>query len=385
MERHHLRWACAPAACALALTAAACGSSGGKSSAGSSTGASSSANVSYAKAQIDKFRAVPKFVAPGPAFDAAKLVKGKTLLSIPASSAIPFVETIQQGLKRISAQVGVKFIDWPNQGQPPQWVQGMNAAVDRKANAINLLAGINPASLGPQIAAAKRAGIPTIVSHLYDVNQPSAPGVDVASIHYKQAGQLLADWAIADTNAKANALVVTINEVVSTQPMVAGIKQEFSGHCPGCKLSYVNVAIPDVATRIQPQVQSALVKDPGINYVIALYDSAEAPFAVAGIKAAGKTGRVKVVTFNGTPSVLKMVQDGDVAMDVGENLDWIAHGVMDQAMRLMAGKPPVKDPNLPLRVFDKTNVGETGTPPQLDRGFGAEYKTEYAKLWGLQP
>jgi len=33
---------------------------------------------------------------------------------------------------------------------------------------------------------------------------------------------------------------------------------------------------------------------------------------VAGIKAAHAEGRVKVVTFNGTPSVLKMVQDRNV-------------------------------------------------------------------------
>ena len=44
------------------------------------------------------------------------------------------------------------------------------------------------------------------------------------NIPYNVAGQLIADQAIVDTKGKANALVVTINQVKSTVPMVAGIK-----------------------------------------------------------------------------------------------------------------------------------------------------------------
>jgi ribose transport system substrate-binding protein len=372
------------AALTLAVAVAGCGSDDGTNAAAPATGATK-AGVEHAKAQIEKYRAVPAFEPPGPAFDAKQAAAGKTLLSIPASSSIPFVQTIQDGMKDISGQVGMKFIDWPNQGKPVQWVQGMNQALDRKANVINLLAGINPGALGPQIAKAEKAGASVIASHLYDVNQPATNGADSVSIYYEQAGRLLADWVIAKTGGDADVLAVTINEVVSTKPMMSGIKDEFAKHCgSGCKLSTVNSAIADVATRIQPQVQSALVKDPKINYVIALYDSAEAPFVVAGIRQANARGRVKVVTFNGTPSVLKMVKSGDVEMDVGESLDWISYGVMDQVMRLAAGMDPVKDPKLPIRIFDKGNVDETGDPPTDSQGYGDSYRDGYLKLWGLK-
>jgi ribose transport system substrate-binding protein len=367
-----------------AVALASCGSDDESGSAAPAQGAAK-AGVEHAKAQISKYRAVPAFEPPGPAFDAKQAAAGKTLLSIPASSSIPFVQTIQDGMKEISGQVGMKFIDWPNQGKPVQWVQGMNQALDRKANVINLLAGINPGALGPQIAKAEQGGASVIASHLYDVNQPATNGADSVSIYYEQAGRLLADWVIAKTNGDANVLAVTINEVVSTKPMMTGINDEFAEHCgSGCKVSTVNAAIADVATRIQPQVQSALVKDPKINYVIALYDSAEAPFVVAGIRQAGAKGRVKVVTFNGTPSVLKMVKSGDVEMDVGESLDWISYGVMDQVMRLASGMEPVKDPKLPIRIFDKDNVDETGDPPTDSQGYGDAYRDGYLKLWGLK-
>jgi ribose transport system substrate-binding protein len=336
-----------------------------------------------AQANIDKYRAAPKFVAPGPAFDAKAKAGGKTIFLIPSSSQIPFVSTIGNNMKRVAALAGVKTTIWQNQGQPSQWVQGMNAAISQKASAIVLLAGQDPAALQPQIKAAKAKGIPTIVAHLYDDNQKAAPNVGgLVNIPYNIAGQLIADAAITGTKGKANALVVTINQVKSTVPMVAGIKSEFAKSCKGCKLSFTDVTIADVATKIQPNVQSALASDPSINWVICLYDSAEAPFAEAAIRAAGRTGKVKISAFNGTPNIMKEVKKGDiVAADVAENLDWIAYAVVDQSMRIMGGLPAVKNARVPVRYFDSSNIAQSGSG--FTSGFGSAYIAGYKKLWGL--
>lgn len=346
--------------------------------------AAPTASWTGAQENLNKHKAVPTFVAPGPAFDAKAEAGGKTIFIIPASSQVPFVSTIANHIKRISGTAGVKVTIWQNQGQPSQWVQGMNAAVAQKASAIVLLAGNDPAGLQPQIKAAKAKGIPTIVAHLYDDNQPSAPNVGgLVNIPYKIAGQLIADQAIVDTKGKANAIVVTINQVKSTLPMVAGIRQEFSKYCSGCKLTFTDVTIADIATKIQPNVQAALTGDPGINYVIALYDSAEVPFVSAAIRASGRTGRVKVSTFNGTPEILKMVKQGDIVnMNVGENLEWIGYAIVDQSMRIMGGLKPVKNARVPVRVFDKSNIGQAG--PKFTSGWGTTYVSGYRKLWGLQ-
>ena len=359
---------------AAALVAASVAIAAGVAAPGSYTGA---------QANLTKYKAVPKFVAPGPAFDAKAKAGGKTLFVIPASSQVPFVATINNHIKRIGASAGVRVKTWENQGQPSQWVQGMNAAVAQKASAIVLLAGNDPAALQPQIKAAKAKGIPTIVAHLYDERQPSAPNVGgVVNIPYKIAGQLIADQAIIDTKGKANALVVTINQVKSTLPMVAGIRGEFKKYCQGCKLTYTDVTIPEIATKIQPNVQAALTGDPSINYVICLYDSAEVPFASAAIRAAGRTGKVKISTFNGTPEMLKLVKQADiVSMDVGENLEWIGYAIVDQSMRIMGGLPAVKSEHVPVRVFDRSNIAQTGAKFTL--GFGNSYVSGYRKLWGL--
>ena len=64
------------------------------------------------------------------------------------------------------------------------------------------------------------------------------------------------------------------------------------------------------------------------------------------------TGRddVKIATFNGTPFVISMIQNGQVEMNIGENLDWIAHGMLDSHMRRLCGLDIVADPKIPLGV-----------------------------------
>jgi ribose transport system substrate-binding protein len=382
--------------CVVALALAACGgnddsSTSASTSAGttSSTAASdTSQGVEYAKSQIEKFKQVPQFEATGEPFDARKAAQDKTIWSIPSSSAVPFVQNIQRFEKGIAKQIGVTFKVWANQGQPAQWTQGMQSIIggSNGNDVIDLLAGINPGALEPQIKAAAKKDIPTSVSHLFDPAQPSP--VEVAGrtdIPYEQAGRLLADWAIWKTGGKANALVVTVNEVPSTEPMVNGIKDEFANHCGSeCKLSFANVTIAESAQKVQPEVQTALVRDPGINYVLALYDSVEVPGVVAAITAANAGNRVKVATFNGTPSILKMIADGDIVeMDVGEDIRWIAYAIMDTDLRLLAGLDPVKDPKVGIRVFDDSNIADAGSPPKDATGYGDSYIDGYAKMWQL--
>jgi ribose transport system substrate-binding protein len=198
---------------------------------------------------------------------------------------------------------------------------------------------------------------------------------------YRKAGRLEADWVIKDTNGQANTLVVNSADIVPSNGIVAAIKDEFARYCgSSCKVTVINEP-GNAWPKIQGAVQSALVKDPTINYVIPLYDSMS-QWVVPAIQAAGRTGKVHIATYNGTPFVMKMLQTGDVVrMEVGENLDWLGWASMDQIMRVLTGTKPVKDEHTALRVFTKQNIGQAGKPPKEDVGYGAAYRKGYNKLW----
>lgn len=345
-----------------------------------------SPNFTYLRAQIKKYTALPKFIPPGPAFDAKK-AKGKTIFSIPVSSANPFTANIETAMAGAAKVLGIKFINYTNQAQVTQWVQGMGQAVNRKVDLIDLLGGTDPRVLGPQIAAAKKANIVVGTSHLYDITQkPLAVDVSIPA-DYQRAARLEADWVILDTKGKANVIVVTSNEIVPTPAIVSALKSEFAQQCgSACKLKFINAPVPDWSTKIQSQVQSALVKDPNVNYVIPIYDSMS-QFVIPAITGAGRTGKVHIATYNGTPFVMGYLAQGNVVrFEVGENLNWLGWAYIDAYARILAGVklPHQFNEHTALRAFTPANIREAGNPPKLSTGYGNAYIAGYKKLWGIK-
>jgi ribose transport system substrate-binding protein len=336
-----------------------------------------------ARERLEPFRQLPGFVAAGPEFDARTCMKGKKIMSIPNSSANPFVKNINNAMKGVAKKVGFEFMEWQNQGQLTQWVQGVNYAVDNKFDLIDMIGGTDPKVLGPQVKRAQEAGIKVVASHYSGFEQPVPNGVEAVPIDYRKAGQLIADWAIMDTKGKANALVLISSEVTSTGSVLEGIKAEFAEVCPDCKYKVQNVPVTEWSSKIQPTVQSELLRDTTINYILPIYDSMS-QFVVPAITLTGRQDSVKIATFNGTPFVIGLIQQKKVAMDIGENLDWIAHAVLDAEMRMLCGLEKVSDPKIPFFIFDQTNAASAGTPPKLSTGYGDAYVAGYSKLWKLQ-
>ena len=78
---------------------------------------------------------------------------------------------------------------------------------------------------------------------------------------------------------------------------------------------------------------------------------------------------------------MDLIRDGGVEMDIGENLDWIAHAMLDAEMRLLCGLDPITDSKVPLRVFSSANIAEVGNPAEASKGYGEAYIDGYRKLW----
>lgn len=336
--------------------------------------------VASARANIETYSGIPEFVVPGEPFDARACMAGKSIMTIPSSSAIPFVKTIADHKNDLAGQLGFEHSQWENQGNPTQWIQGMEYAGNNGFDLISLLAGADPRFFEPQVRAAQAKGLKVVTSHLTGLELDAPAGVDAnTAIDYKQAGKLMADWTIMQTGAKTNAMIIVSSEALSTDSLVDGLTEAFE-KCPDCTYEIVNVPIVDWATRIQPTVQGTLQANPSINYVIPIYDSMST-FVTPAIAITGKRDKVKIVTFNGTPFVLDLIRDGTVEMDVGENLDWIAHAMLDAEMRLLCGLEPIVDSKVPLRVFTAENIAEVGSPAEASKGYGDAYVEGYRNLW----
>lgn len=383
VPRHHRLTLVAALAGAIAVALGGC--TDDPSSAG---GGSGEADVAGARREIARFQAIPDFTPPGPGLDPERL-RGARIVEIPITSEVPFIAAVEEGMRRAAGAVGVELVVYPNGGAPSEWAQGIRAAIAQDADAITLFAQ-NPALLGPQIAEARAAGIPVVIARTSGEEegcQADADGRPYGAAclpgPFEQAGRLEADWVVAESGGDADVLVVTADDARSTEPLVRGLRDEFAARCPSCRLTFVDVPIPDWATRLRGEVQSALLRDPRIDWIVPIYDSMS-QHVLPALRTTGRAGRVRIATFNGTPFVLGELQRGEaVTMDAGESLDWVGWATMDQAFRLISGRPPVRSERTPLRVFTDENVDEAGDPPRLDMGYGDAYVRGYRRLWGV--
>lgn len=347
-------------------------------------GPAATSNLASAKALIARYSKPPRFVPPGPRFDARRLTKGKKIMLIPVTSQLPITQTLSASMAAQAKRVGVGFREWQNQGRSDQWVQGMNAAIAQRYDVIDLLA-IPPAVLKPQIDAARKAGIKVISSHFAGFGWKPPANVDGAvRLPYYEVGRILAAWSIVQTRGDADVLSIVARDLPSSQDVVDGMRDVFRRDCKGCNLQIVDVPTVEWANKVQGEVQSALQRNPNVNYVLPIYD-AMTSFVAAALRVSGKAGKLQQASFNGSTFALELIEKGDVQMDIGENEDWIAHAMLDADMRAAAGlRVPADDyRDAPLYIFTKANVGRAGSPPDPAKGYGESYRAGFTKLWRL--
>ncbi|MCW2765242.1 MAG: ABC-type sugar transport system periplasmic component-like protein, partial [Nocardioides sp.] len=317
------------------VTALAAGCSGDHGNAGAGRTTSGACNLAYVTKQIDDHRGIADWQYPGAPFDATNAA-GKTVFSIQENSTNPFTNTIVAGMKEVADKIGIELVDYPNQGQRTQWIQGIEQAISRKVDVIVLSGGtIGPIYFEEQAAAAERAGIPIVTVVDRDLTQNAEPGTAArVGQPYAEAARLDADWIIKETGCDANVLVITSNELIAGDINSKAAQAEFDKYCgEGCRTKFVNVPLSQWATKIGTTTQTEVVSNPDLNYVFPLYD-AMSQFVAPAIQLGGGITRVKIATFNGTPGILRMIQTGDtVDMIVGENESHLGYAAMDQAMR----------------------------------------------------
>jgi len=354
----------------------------------SAAGGDQAANQAAAEAAYAGMTDMPTFVAPpGGPMDAKAIMAGKSMMSIPGTGTDPFYVQMENGMKEAAKAVGYPFSTWNNQGQLTQYQQGFQNGITKKVSLIDLLAGPDPNSLKPQIDEAQKAGIEVVASHLTAFEQ-TVPYVDYnLPQDYTKAGTVMADWIIAH-DYTAHVLLIGSDEIVSTQAVHDGFTSEVEKYGPEIEFTYFNVTVPEWGTKIQPQVQSAIVADPELTYVACIYD-AMTQFVVPAVAATNSADKVKIIGFNANPFVIDFVREGKAEMTFGDCLDWAGWAIADAEMRILDGQDiPVNGAageylNNPFRMFTADNAAEAGVPAEFSTGFG-DYQTEYKKLWGLQ-
>jgi ribose transport system substrate-binding protein len=352
---------------------------------GAGASASSKKSVAAAQAVVNRYLKAAKFV-PGPKFD-AKLAKGKTVMYLSVNANNTFAQDTYVGVKQALATVGVKSYEWDGMSSVSTIVSGINEAISRHVAAI-IDEDVVPTTVTTALSKARAAGIPVIGFALQDAGTPPSPSALISaqvSFPYSSVGTLLAAYDVVATSGHANALVITSSDSANAPFETAGITKGFKTLCPStCKYKVVNIPTGLWESEMASTAASASA-NPDLNTMIPLYDPA-VPLLQGGIKSAGATGRVKLISFNATPGIINGLKDPKVSgliADPGDPYGWTGWAIADETLRLVTGAPKVANENVPVRLFDQFNIGKLDLKSPNTWYGNVSYQAGYKKVWEI--
>lgn len=372
----------AAAVCSVAL--AACSSSGGTAAttkgAAVTTGATDS--VAAAKAVVAKLEAPSNtFVAPGASIDASDL-SGKSIWYVSLGQAIPVLAIEQNGMRQAATALGMSLKICDGKFQPAVAAACVNSAVSAGAAGI-IMDSVTTASVATAIKNATAHKVPVLAM--------SAIGTNSAAVAYgtngdeaSQAGA--ANWIVADSGGKATVLGTKVQDDTGAINDTAVGSQPVFDKCSGCKLSfatYTSGTVPSVPSLIS----STLLRNRKVDYGFPQFDFL-VPLYIAGVRTAGMTGKLKIVSTNGVLSSMQMVKNGGQAADIASNRNYSGWLGMDSMLRMIKGMPVPTDWQIPIRIFDKTNINSiplTDAAATTGEWFGPlDYQASFKALWGMK-
>jgi len=376
------RLAAGVAALCLCLLVPACG---GGTKAGGGAGASGgdqSAGVTKARQATDASMQPPTRISQTVPLPQAPPT-GKTVVFL--DNGYPDTKKIGRGIEQAAKAVSWNYVDLPFDGASPSALQAALLNALTKSPSVVLEAGYPQTVFGQSVIDAyKKAGVPLIPNSTYPVTANgtivgTSDGVSNGYRNNYKMGQALANWFVADSNGKGNAVLESLPTFPTLQGIADGFKQVTSTQCPGCKVTIATIGLSDVASGVlQSKVISAVRRDPNTGYVF--FDNGEFGVGIQGKLSTTGLSKVKVGGVSIQPQQIEDLRRGSDGAWVGLSEYTVGYGAMDQAIRQVMGLP-LTDNNgtQPLQVLDKTNV-----PSADEWDLPADALAQYKTLWKIQ-
>jgi ribose transport system substrate-binding protein len=305
------------------------------------------------KPDVEKASAPLELVAPATSLDLGEL-EGKSIWYI-AVGMNQFATDMADGVEAAGAALGLKVTLFDGQNQTNRFNEGIDQAVAQGADGIILL-GIDPKVVANSLQKAEAAGIPVQNTLNGDAGDEVPAGTyGNLTSDYTADGAAAAKWAMIDSGCAANVLILSSSGVPVWEKFSNGAVTALEESCPDCASEVLNIDAANVATSIGSQLQTALQRNPEINYILPAWDSA-VPFTTPVLTASGSDA--KVMGRDGIEASISMIskqngQDMTVAMPPTA---WIGYISVDDLARAVLG---LKQPGyvVPTSIIDSANVG----------------------------
>jgi ribose transport system substrate-binding protein len=314
----------------IGLGLAACSSSGsgggGASSSASAKSSSGGASASFAKNNLE-------------------LIVG--------TKSDDFYITMECGAQAEAKKLGAKLtVNGPADFSVSEQAPILNSVAATKPDAL-MVAPTDAKALDPELNRIQNAGTKIIFVDTSSAN--TSLGESRISTDNVGGGKVAADNLGKQIGGKGTIAVINVNPGISTtDARIQGFASEMKAKYPNVKVlatQYDN----DSAATAASQVSSDISAHPNLSGVFAT-NVLSAQGAATGVQHAGKTGKVKVATFDAEPQQITFLKNNTIQLAVAQDPYLEGQDAVQQALNAANGKTVTKNIGTPLVAITKANV-----------------------------
>jgi ribose transport system substrate-binding protein len=401
------RWAALAAMLVIVgVLVAGCGSSGGSSSSASSetttatnegestpaaseeggeggeeASGSAAEGVKHAEEEVAKYSEPSPVPTAGPALKNVSSLQGKKVWLVPQSTQIPYFAAVVTGAKEAAKEAGLQLEVCNGDNTPSTMSACIEQAITGGGAGV-IGDGITVESVQQAVHALEEHNIPYVQADL-----TQGPGTDKVAYAWNNSflqAELAADKVIADSQGKANVLVIRHTDSSATEAfMKEGGLATLEKYCPECKVTEIETNAVNLQ-QLPGLVSAALVKEPEIDYVFPEFDL-DVESVMSALQSLGK--KLPIYSTTAQLSGLERIKAGNYQVaDAGSNPAYMGWAAIDQVMRMMLGTEPNAEVPTQIRLFDEENVGEqelTNAAFVNGTWYGSEgFQKMFQELWG---
>jgi ribose transport system substrate-binding protein len=267
----------------------------------------------------------------------------------------PFFVDLNEGLKEVVEKNKGQLVTLDAQYKSEKQRSDISDLLQRKPQAV-FINPVNWEGIKGTLIEAKKQGVPVIIVDS-PVSDPDLVLCQVASDNV-EAGRLACE-ALAKVNPNAKVVILHLSVNKACIDRVEGFKAEMAKHS-GMKALDTQEG-KGTAEDARPVMSDLLARFPDLDAAFPINDPS-ALGCISAIDAAGRAGKVTVVTVDGSRGGAAAILAGKLYATSAQYPKEIGRIAAQKAYDHLAGKPVEKDIKVPVKLITKENATEILNP-----------------------
>lgn len=289
----------------------------------------------------------------------------QTVAYIAPSLDISYWQWVAYGVKQRAKELGMDYVEYTSENSPAKQMDNVRTALTKGVSAI-VMGPVSSTSTPPVLRLLKEKSVPIAFAGI----GPGAGQTDYTSAvtanNYetgKAEGSYVCKLA-KERGGNKIAMLSLPQDRENAQKYMKGAKESFAAD--GCELVQVLETHGLTVNEAVSQANDILTAHPDVKAIYGMYDEA-ATGAAKALQTRGLTGKIAVVTADGSPTTIKLLRDGSIQgiflqEAVGQGID-----ATTQVSNALNKKPTTQELALKEPLVTKESIDEPGAQATVKR------------------